>query len=104
MRSTISFAGKPRSSSIRIFLILEYAPNREVYKQLTKAKGLGDKRAATYIYQMCLEQGDPQEYRAGEPTAGLQRGAHDGRLRLVRAPCSRGLTICGTLDYLPYPL
>lgn len=54
MRSTISFAGKPRSSSIRIFLILEYAPNREVYKQLTKAKGLGDKRAATYIYQMCV--------------------------------------------------
>ncbi|KAG0411964.1 hypothetical protein HPB47_010899 [Ixodes persulcatus] len=45
---------KPRFSSIRIFLIIEYAPNGEVYKQLTKTKGLDDKRAATYIYQMCV--------------------------------------------------
>ncbi|KAH7937014.1 hypothetical protein HPB49_007210 [Dermacentor silvarum] len=37
----------------RVYLILEYAPQGELYRQLTSAKRFSDKRAATYIYQLC---------------------------------------------------
>nr|XP_037290392.1 aurora kinase A-A-like [Rhipicephalus microplus] len=37
----------------RVYLILEYAPQGELYRQLTSARRFTDKRAATYIYQLC---------------------------------------------------
>lgn len=93
----------------RIYLILEYAPNGELYKQLTKAKRFDDKRAATYIYQMCVAlkycHANKVMHRDIKPENLLL--GYNGELKIadfgwsVHAPSSRRMTMCGTLDYLP---
>ncbi|KAL3225415.1 hypothetical protein MRX96_025842 [Rhipicephalus microplus] len=93
----------------RVYLILEYAPQGELYKQLTSARRFTDKRAATYIYQLCdaLKVCHAQNviHRDIKPE-NLLVGIN-GEIKIadfgcsVHAPSSRRATICGTLDYLP---
>ncbi|KAK8780902.1 hypothetical protein V5799_017756 [Amblyomma americanum] len=37
----------------RVYFILEYAPQGELYRHLTRARRFTDQRAVTYIYQLC---------------------------------------------------
>ncbi|KAH8022174.1 hypothetical protein HPB51_022307 [Rhipicephalus microplus] len=93
----------------RVYLILEYAPQGELYKQLTSARRFTDKRAATYIYQLCdaLKVCHAQNviHRDIKPE-NLLVGIN-GEIKIadfgwsVHAPSSRRATMCGTLDYLP---
>ncbi|XP_015591306.1 aurora kinase C [Cephus cinctus] len=95
----------------RIYLILEYAPKGELFKQLHSQpdKRFDDVRTATYISQLA----DALKYchsknvihRDIKPE-NLLLGMH-GELKMadfgwsVHAPSSRRETLCGTLDYLP---
>lgn len=93
----------------RVYLILEYAPQGELYRKLTNAKYFTDHRAATYIYQLCHALKFCHErkviHRDIKPE-NLLLGYH-GEIKIadfgwsVHAPSSRRETMCGTLDYLP---
>ncbi|XP_049267427.1 aurora kinase A [Rhipicephalus sanguineus] len=93
----------------RVYLILEYAPKGELYKELTKAKMFDDKKSASYIYQVC----DALKYCHSKKVIhrdikpeNILIGAN-GMLKIadfgwsVHAPSSRRATMCGTMDYLP---
>ncbi|XP_066928080.1 aurora kinase C-like isoform X1 [Clytia hemisphaerica] len=93
----------------RVFLILEYAPQGELYKKLTKEERFGQSKAATYIAQLA----DALEYCHSKKVIhrdikpeNLLLGMN-GELKIsdfgwsVHAPSSRRTTLCGTLDYLP---
>lgn len=93
----------------RVYLILEYAPRGELYKELTKAKMFDDKQSAAYIYQVC----DALKYCHSKKVIhrdikpeNILIGAN-GMLKIadfgwsVHAPSSRRATMCGTMDYLP---
>ncbi|KAM7315486.1 aurora kinase C isoform X1 [Ixodes scapularis] len=94
---------------VRVYLILEYAPGGELFKELTKEKKLDDKKAATYIYQMCnaLKYCHSKKviHRDIKPENLLL--GKNGELKIadfgwsVHAPSSRRDTMCGTMDYLP---
>jgi aurora kinase, other len=93
----------------RIYLILEYAPKGELYKQLTNCGRFSERRAARYIASLA----DALDYchskhvihRDIKPENLLI--GYDGELKIadfgwsVHAPTSRRKTLCGTLDYLP---
>lgn len=95
----------------RIYIILEYAPKGELYKELNgqENKRFDEIRTATYITQLA----DALRYchkrkvihRDIKPE-NLLLGLH-GELKIadfgwsVHAPSSRRTTLCGTLDYLP---
>ncbi|XP_043476466.1 aurora kinase C-like [Leptopilina heterotoma] len=95
----------------RIYIILEYAPKGELYKELNaqENKRFDEVRTATYITQLA----DALRYchkrkvihRDIKPE-NLLLGLH-GELKIadfgwsVHAPSSRRTTLCGTLDYLP---
>ncbi|XP_014219772.1 aurora kinase C [Copidosoma floridanum] len=95
----------------RVYLILEYAPNGELFKELNAQpnKRFNEIRAATYISQLA----DALKYchtrkvihRDIKPE-NLLLGV-SGELKMadfgwsVHAPSSRRETLCGTLDYLP---
>jgi serine/threonine protein kinase len=93
----------------RIYLILEYAPQGELYKRLTAAKRFPEKVAAQYIYEMSEAlrycHGKHVIHRDIKPENLLL--GHQGELKIadfgwsVHAPTSRRNTLCGTLDYLP---
>ncbi|XP_057292327.1 aurora kinase C-like [Hydractinia symbiolongicarpus] len=95
--------------SKRVFLILEFAPQGELYKQLTKVGRFEEERAATYISQLAsaLEYCHSKKviHRDIKPE-NLLLGMK-GELKIsdfgwsVHAPSSRRTTLCGTLDYLP---
>jgi len=95
--------------SKRVFLILEYAPQGELYKKLTKEERFGQNKAATYIAQLssALEYCHSKKviHRDIKPE-NLLLGMK-GELKIsdfgwsVHAPSSRRTTLCGTLDYLP---
>ncbi|XP_023209818.1 aurora kinase C-like isoform X2 [Centruroides sculpturatus] len=93
----------------RVYLILEFAPRGELYKELQKHRKFDDKRAATYISQLC----DALTYCHSKKVIhrdikpeNLLLGIN-GELKIadfgwsVHAPSSRRATLCGTLDYLP---
>uniref|UniRef100_A0A0B6YNZ9 Aurora kinase n=1 Tax=Arion vulgaris TaxID=1028688 RepID=A0A0B6YNZ9_9EUPU len=93
----------------RIFLILEYAPKGELYKELQKNKRFDDARAAKYIVQLTdallychAKKVIHRDIKPENLLLGLQ-----GDLKIadfgwsVHAPSSRRQTMCGTLDYLP---
>ncbi|BFZ19788.1 hypothetical protein BsWGS_22827 [Bradybaena similaris] len=93
----------------RIYLILEYAPKGELYKELQKNKRFDDARAAKYIAQLA----DALSYCHSKKVIhrdikpeNLLLGVK-GELKIadfgwsVHAPSSRRQTLCGTLDYLP---
>ncbi|XP_064467420.1 aurora kinase C-like [Ornithodoros turicata] len=93
----------------RVYLILEYAPKGELYKELRRCKVFDEKRTATYIYQMCnaLKYCHSRKviHRDIKPE-NLLLGYH-GELKIadfgwsVHAPSSRRNTMCGTMDYIP---
>lgn len=93
----------------RIYLILEYAPRGELYKQLTAKGKFSERLSAQYL----LELSEALSYchtkhvihRDIKPENLLV--GHKGELKIadfgwsVHAPSSKRNTLCGTLDYLP---
>ena len=94
--------------SKRVYLILEYAPNGEMYKELRSCKRFEEPRAANYIYQ--IAQGLAYLHRKGvihrdiKPENLLLGLKGEAKLAdfgwSVHAPNTRRTTLCGTLDYL----
>jgi len=95
--------------SKRVFLILEYAPQGELYKHLQKATRFNEERSATYISQLASaldychsKKVIHRDIKPENLLLGMQ-----GELKIsdfgwsVHAPSSRRTTLCGTLDYLP---
>ncbi|XP_068006080.1 aurora kinase A [Melanerpes formicivorus] len=93
----------------RVYLILEYAPRGEVYKELQKLTKFDERRTATYITELA----DALSYCHSKSVIhrdikpeNLLLGSN-GELKIadfgwsVHAPSSRRTTLCGTLDYLP---
>ncbi|KYN43213.1 Serine/threonine-protein kinase 6-A [Trachymyrmex septentrionalis] len=95
----------------RIYLILEYAPKGELYKELHNQpnKRFDEVRTATYVAQLA----DALKYCHSKSVIhrdikpeNLLLGIN-GELKIadfgwsVHAPSSRRDTLCGTLDYLP---
>ncbi|XP_059834723.1 aurora kinase A isoform X1 [Hypanus sabinus] len=93
----------------RVYLILEYAPRGELYKELQKCGKFDDKRSATYMSELADAlvycHSKKVIHRDIKPE-NLLLGAN-GELKIadfgwsVHAPASRRSTLCGTLDYLP---
>ncbi|OWF56473.1 Aurora kinase A-A [Mizuhopecten yessoensis] len=93
----------------RVYLILEYAPKGELYKELMKNARFDEKRAIVYINQLASAlrycHGKKVIHRDIKPENLLL--GHTGDLKIadfgwsVHAPSSRRTTLCGTLDYLP---
>eukprot|EP00731_Ephydatia_muelleri_P026981 Em0018g1081a len=95
--------------SIRVYLILEYAPQGELYKQLQKETKFTEKRSATYIAQLADAlmycHSKKVIHRDIKPENLLVSLKGDLKIAdfgwSVHAPSSRRSTLCGTLDYLP---
>lgn len=93
----------------KVYLILEYAPQGELYAKLRKNGKFDDARAARYISQMigALDFCHKNRviHRDIKPENILI--GYWGELKIadfgwsVHAPSSRRQTMCGTLDYLP---
>ncbi|KIK71253.1 hypothetical protein GYMLUDRAFT_148609, partial [Collybiopsis luxurians FD-317 M1] len=95
--------------SQRVFLMLEFAGQGELYRQLVKQGSFSARRSANYIYQMA----DALSYLHSKSI--LHRDIKPENLLLglkgelkiadfgwsVHAPSNRRRTKCGTLDYLP---
>ncbi|NXE96037.1 AURKA kinase, partial [Menura novaehollandiae] len=93
----------------RVYLILEYAPRGEVFRELQKLTKFDEQRTATYITELA----DALSYCHSKSVIhrdikpeNLLLGSN-GELKIadfgwsVHAPSSRRTTLCGTLDYLP---
>ncbi|KAF3938166.1 hypothetical protein ABW19_dt0201152 [Dactylella cylindrospora] len=95
--------------SKRVFLIIEYAGQGELYKMLRKAGSFSEPRAASYVAQMAAALSYLHKkhviHRDIKPE-NILVGSH-GEIKLsdfgwsVHAPTNRRTTLCGTLDYLP---
>ena len=93
----------------RVYLILEYAANGELYKILRKAKRFAEPLAAKYIAQMAealIYLHKKHVIHRDIKPENLLLGMN-GELKIadfgwsVHAPTNRRQTLCGTLDYLP---
>ena len=95
--------------SKRVYLILEYAPRGELYKELQKCGKFDEERAAWYVEQLAdalkychSKHVIHRDIKPENLLLGLK-----GNLKIadfgwsVHAPSSRRTTLCGTLDYLP---
>ncbi|XP_073233742.1 aurora kinase C-like [Porites lutea] len=93
----------------RVYLILEYAPKGELYKELTKMERFDEKTSSNYIRQLAdalkychSKKVIHRDIKPENLLLGLK-----GDLKIadfgwsVHAPSSRRTTLCGTLDYLP---
>lgn len=95
--------------STRIFLMLEYAGQGELYKQLVKQGSFSEKRSSRYIDQMAdalmYLHSKHVMHRDIKPENILL--GINGELKIadfgwsVHAPGNRRTTACGTPDYLP---
>ena len=93
----------------RIYIILEFAPGGELYKQLTSRGHFAEGTTARYIHDLSVALNYCHTkhviHRDIKPENLLigQRG--DIKIAdfgwSVHAPTSRRTTLCGTLDYLP---
>lgn len=93
----------------RVYLILEYAAQGELYKILKRCQRFSEPQAAKYIAQMARALSYLHKkhviHRDIKPE-NLLLGI-DGELKIadfgwsVHAPTNRRQTLCGTLDYLP---
>lgn len=93
----------------RVFLILEFAPRGEMYKELQKQQKFSETTTATYIAELAdaLKYCHSKDviHRDIKPE-NLLMGLR-GELKIadfgwsVHAPSSKRQTLCGTLDYLP---
>lgn len=93
----------------RVYLIIEYAPQGELYKKLTKAGRFTEKQSALYIQELAralMYMHSKHVIHRDIKPENLLVG-HAGELKIadfgwsVHAPSSRRTTLCGTLDYLP---
>ncbi|KAI8828947.1 aurora kinase A [Chytriomyces cf. hyalinus JEL632] len=93
----------------RVYLILEYAAQGEMYKHLRKVETFAEDLAAEYIYQMAdalrylhKKHVIHRDIKPENLLVGIK-----GELKIadfgwsVHAPNTRRKTMCGTLDYLP---
>ncbi|XP_065828351.1 aurora kinase C-like [Oscarella lobularis] len=93
----------------RVYLILEYAPQGELYKALRAERKFDEKKSATFVAQLA----DALKYCHSKKVIhrdikpeNLLLG-NNGELKIadfgwsVHSPSSRRETLCGTLDYLP---
>lgn len=93
----------------RIYLILEYAPRGELYKQLTSKGKFSERLSARYLLELSEALAFCHTkhviHRDIKPENLLV--GHKGELKIadfgwsVHAPSSKRNTLCGTLDYLP---
>lgn len=93
----------------RVYLILEYAPRGELYRELQKYQRFDEMRTATFIEELadaliyCHKK--KVIHRDIKPENLLM--GFKGELKIadfgwsVHAPSLRRKTMCGTLDYLP---
>ncbi|XP_070585461.1 aurora kinase B [Erythrolamprus reginae] len=93
----------------RVYLILEYAPGGELYKELQKHRRFNEQRTATYIEELSdalLHCHSKKVIHRDIKPENLLLGLM-GELKIadfgwsVHAPSLRRKTMCGTLDYLP---
>lgn len=93
----------------RVYLILEYAAQGELYKELQRCGRFDERRAAGYVASLAdalrychSKHVIHRDIKPENLLLGLQ-----GQLKIadfgwsVHAPHSRRQTLCGTLDYLP---
>lgn len=93
----------------RVYLIIEYAPQGELYKKLMKAARFSEKQSALYVQEIAralIYMHSKHVIHRDIKPENLLVG-HSGELKIadfgwsVHAPSSRRTTLCGTLDYLP---
>lgn len=93
----------------RVYLILDYAPGGELYRELQRCTKFNDERSATYITELAdalLYCHTKKVIHRDIKPENLLLGSK-GELMIadfgwsVHAPSSRRTTLCGTLDYLP---
>ncbi|GAB9470301.1 Aur protein kinase [Globisporangium polare] len=93
----------------RVYLIIEYAPQGELYKKLMKAGRFTEKQSALYTQEIAralIYMHSKHVIHRDIKPENLLVG-HNGELKIadfgwsVHAPSSRRTTLCGTLDYLP---
>ncbi|XP_075701758.1 aurora kinase A-A-like [Rhinoderma darwinii] len=93
----------------RVYLILDYAPRGELYRELQRCTRFDDLKSATYITELAdalLYCHSKKVIHRDIKPENLLLGSN-GQLLIadfgwsVHAPSSRRTTLCGTLDYLP---
>ncbi|XP_068120583.1 aurora kinase A [Hyperolius riggenbachi] len=93
----------------RVYLILDYAPKGELYRELQRCTRFDDERSATYITELAdalMYCHSKKVIHRDIKPENLLLGS-SGELKIadfgwsVHAPSSRRTTLCGTLDYLP---